>query len=66
MFLSIIVPYYNGDAVIGRCLDSIYSQGFDIREFEVICVDDCSAGVSAADAIAGYMGRNTPPPVTCG
>lgn len=42
MKLSIIIPVYNAADVVCRTLDSIYSQGLDPREFEVICVDDCS------------------------
>ncbi len=42
MILSIIIPIYNGSATISTTLDSIWSQGLSIDEFEVICVDDCS------------------------
>lgn len=40
MFLSVIVPMYNREDTIGRCLDSIVSQNSD--EIEIICVDDAS------------------------
>ena len=52
--LSIIIPVYNGAATIGRCLDSIYSQGLDEQHFEVICVDDCSPDPSSVAAIENY------------
>lgn len=40
MFLTIIIPMYNREDTIGRCLDSILSQNSD--EIEIICVDDGS------------------------
>ena len=43
MFLSIIIPVYNGTKTIKRCLDSIWSQGLPENDYEVICVDDCSS-----------------------
>ncbi len=39
--LSIIIPVFNGEKYIIRCLDSIFSQWFDIN-VEVIVVDDAS------------------------
>lgn len=54
MKLSIIIPVYNGDKEIGRCLDSIYSQGLDENQFEVICVDDASPSDSTAEAVRSY------------
>lgn len=42
MFLSIVIPIYNGADTIKRCLDSIWNQGLPENDFEVICVDDCS------------------------
>lgn len=40
--LSIIIPFYNVEHYIARCLDSVYSQDIPESEYEVICVDDCS------------------------
>lgn len=42
MFLSIVIPVYNGGDTIRRCLDSIWTQNLPDDDFEVICVDDCS------------------------
>lgn len=42
IFLSIVIPVYNGSETISRCLDSIWSQGLNENEYEVICVNDCS------------------------
>lgn len=40
MTLSIIVPIYNSEKTIKRCLDSILSQSFS--DFELILINDCS------------------------
>ena len=42
IFLSIIIPVYNGAKVIDRCLNSIWEQGLDESIYEVICINDCS------------------------
>ena len=38
--ISIIVPAFNEEKYIGRCLDSILNQTFS--DFEVLCIDDGS------------------------
>ena len=38
--VSVIVPVYNVEKHLARCLDSIMAQ--DYQDFEVICVNDCS------------------------
>jgi glycosyltransferase involved in cell wall biosynthesis len=38
--ISVVIPNYNGITTIGKCLDSVFSSGYD--NFEVIVVDDCS------------------------
>jgi glycosyltransferase involved in cell wall biosynthesis len=40
--LSFIIPVYNSEPYIDRCLESIYAQNVSEKEFEIICVDDCS------------------------
>ncbi len=40
MFLSIIIPIYNVENYIDRCLNSIFSQDSTINDYEVICVND--------------------------
>lgn len=47
MFLSIVIPIYNAAGSVGRCLDSIWSQGLPEGDFEVICVDDGSSDGSS-------------------
>ena len=42
MFLSIIIPVYNGAKHITNCLNSIWAQNLCTDDYEVICVDDCS------------------------
>lgn len=40
--ISIIIPCYNVESVLSRCLDSIFCQDIDVADYEVICVDDNS------------------------
>jgi glycosyltransferase involved in cell wall biosynthesis len=40
MFFSIIIPCYNVQNYIVRCLDSVYKQNFPTEDFEVIIIDD--------------------------
>lgn len=42
MKLSVIVPVYNVEKYLPRCLDSLLRQGLDPGEWEVICVNDGS------------------------
>ncbi len=46
MKASIVIPLWNGEAVIGRCLEAIYAQP-DPDLLEVICVDNASRDASA-------------------
>ena len=40
MFLSIVIPIYNVEKYIDRCLNSIFSQDVSPENLEVICVND--------------------------
>lgn len=42
MRLSIVIPVFNMEKWLLRCLDSLYKQGFPEEEFEVIVVNDGS------------------------
>lgn len=42
--VSIIVPVYNVEDFLARCLDSLVSQTF--RSYEIICIDDASPDAS--------------------
>jgi len=39
-FFSVIIPVYNVEAYISRCLDSLYDQNFEENKYEVIVVND--------------------------
>ena len=43
MKLSIIIPAYNVEQYIGKCLDSVYKYPSSERDFEVIVIDDGSS-----------------------
>ena len=47
MKLSVIVPVYNVEKFLPRCLDSLLRQGMEVGEWEVICVNDGSPDNSA-------------------
>ena len=47
MKLSVIVPVYNVERFLPRCLDSLTRQGLSTGEYEVICVNDGSPDNSA-------------------
>ena len=40
--LSLIIPVYNTEAFLDRCLDSVLKQS--LKQIEVIVVNDCSPG----------------------
>lgn len=44
--ISVIVPVYNREKFIGRCLRSLMSQSLGINNFEIILVDDGSTDSS--------------------
>lgn len=48
MKLSVIVPVYNVEKFLPRCLDSLLRQGMEPGEWEVICVNDGSPDNCAA------------------
>lgn len=50
MLFSIIIPAYNAEAYLSRCLDSIFSQEYD--DYEVIVINDGST-----DGTAGLLGQ---------
>ena len=39
-YVSIIIPVYNVEKYLSRCLDSIISQTY--QDFEIICINDGS------------------------
>lgn len=40
--ISVILPCYNVENLIDRCLESIVRQTIGVEHLEIICVDDCS------------------------
>ena len=40
--VSVIVPAYNAELYIGRCLRSLLKQTLDIDDYEIIVINDCS------------------------
>ncbi len=54
MDFSFIIPCYNVALTIDRCLNSIYSQGLNEADFEVICVDDASTDPNSIASLKNY------------
>lgn len=52
--LTVIVPVYNVESWIDRCLGSLFSQ--DFQDFEVVCVNDGSADASR-ERLAAWEAR---------
>ena len=42
MTISVIIPVYDAEQYIERCLDSVIAQNCDGFDIECILVDDCS------------------------
>lgn len=38
--VSVIIPVYNAEKFLHRCLDSMFSQTY--QDFEIMCINDCS------------------------
>lgn len=53
--LSIIVPVYNVEKYIVKCLDSLINQ--TLQDIEIICVDDCGSDKSVS-IIKKYMKKD--------
>lgn len=47
MIFSVIVPFYNEEAYIERCIRSLLGQGFDHSEYEIILIDNNSTDRSS-------------------
>lgn len=51
MLISVVIPTYNEEKVIGECLDSLQNQS--IKDFEIIIVDDGSSD-NTPDIVSKY------------
>lgn len=58
MLISFIIPLYNCETLVGRCLDSIFAASVDKELFEVIVVDDGSKDRSV-DVVKDYMEKHS-------
>lgn len=57
MKLSIIIPLYNKEKYIERCLQSLLNQGLSQNDYEIIIVDDGSKDSGVA-AVNNYANKN--------
>lgn len=55
ILISVIVPVYNSEKTLPRCLESLIGQTYS--NMEIICVNDCSTDKSE-DIIRDYMTRD--------
>lgn len=55
MNISVIVPVYNEEKIIGKCLDALVNQDFPKDQYEIIVVNDGSTDNTAA-AVGKYPG----------
>lgn len=61
MKLSIIIPAYNAQDTIEKCILSIIKQNANPEDYEVIVVDDCSTDFTLSK-ITAIATKFTPPP----
>ena len=57
MILSIIIPVYNGQDKIARCLSSLLNQGLDPKGFEILVYDDGSSD-NTADVVTSHCKKH--------
>ncbi len=57
MLISFVIPLYNCETLVGRCLDSIFSADVDTNLFEVVIVDDGSRDQSV-EAVRSYAEKH--------
>lgn len=56
--LSFVVPVYNVERYLTRCLDSIFESDVDSSLYEVLAIDDCSSDGSY-DVLCQYAGKHS-------
>ena len=47
--VSVIIPIYNSEKYIGRCLRSLKRQSLNKKNYEIVIVDDCSKDNSISE-----------------
>ena len=52
--ISVIIPVYNQERFIGRCLRSILNQSIPRKEYEIILIDDASTD-NTTEVIKKYL-----------
>jgi glycosyltransferase involved in cell wall biosynthesis len=53
--LSVIIPIYNTEKYLRKCLDSVINQ--TLKDIEIICINDCSLDKSA-DVLSEYAQKD--------
>lgn len=48
LLLTYVVPCYNAERYVLKCLDSIYTCGLPENQYEVLCINDCSTDNTAS------------------
>jgi len=56
MLLSIIIPAYNAEKYIDRCMSSVYKDAPSLNDFELVVVNDGSKD-QTSEIFKGYCGR---------
>jgi O-antigen biosynthesis protein len=60
--ISVVVPFYNGEATLGACLDALTSQNIPRDNYEIIAVDDGSTdrspGLAMRDGVRLLRQKN--------
>jgi len=60
--VSVIIPVYNSEQFLHKCLDSVISQ--TLAEIEIICIDDCSIDGSKK-ILKSYLERDKRIKILC-
>lgn len=56
MKISVIIPVFNVECFLERCIDSILAQ--TLNDIEIICIDDCSTD-NSFEIISKYAGQDS-------
>ena len=62
---SFLLPCYNVEKYIVKCLDSIYAASLNSEEFEVLCYEDCSTD-NTRELLQNYSLSHSNVKVLCG